>query len=74
MDPNDSMYEIATTDAWRNLIAVLEQMQKQFEKKVVTVCKQVDFKPTEATRYSGCVQAIESVLETLKELGAKKDA
>ena len=74
MDQNDSLDEIATTDAWRNLISMLERCQNQFERDVITACKQIDFKATEAARRAGRVEAIEHVLQTLRKIGAKRDA
>ena len=69
---DDSLYEIATTDAWRHLINKLEQWKYQFEQEVITVCKRADFVPTEAAKCAGRVEAIELIMQALKTIGDRK--
>ena len=71
---NDSLYEIASTDAWWHLMNKLEEYQQQFEKEVIAICKRADFKPTEAARSAGRVEAVEQIRQALKSIGVPKDA
>lgn len=71
MSQEDSLYEIATTDAWRALLHMIEQAQGRFEKDVISVVKRVDFSPTEAARYSGRVEAMEYLSEKLRGIERK---
>lgn len=71
MSQEDSIYEIATTDAWRHLLIMVEHMQAKFEKEVVSVVKRIDFSPTEAARCAGRVEAMEYMYERLRKIGKK---
>lgn len=67
----DSLYEIAATDAWRDLLDLIEVNKAQYEKQVITVVKRTDFKATEASRCSGRVEAMEELLLILQKVGKK---
>ena len=71
MSQEDSMYEIASTDAWRHLLSMVAQAQEKFENEVITVVKRIDFSPTEAARCVGRVEAMEYMYERLRRLGKK---
>ena len=71
---NDSLYEIASTDAWRHLMNKLGEYQYQFEREVISVCKRKDFVPTEAAKCAGRVEAVELIRQALLDIGAAKDA
>ena len=71
MERTDALYEIAATDAWRALLARLDQYQRRFEEEVITVSKRLDFSPTEVARCSGRVEAVEAIKQALKEIGAQ---
>lgn len=70
---NDSLYEMATTDAWRHLMNKLKQYQLQFEQEVLTVCKRADFTPTEAAKCAGRVEAVELIMQALKDIGDRRN-
>ncbi len=71
MSQEDSLYEIATTDAWRALLALIHKAQGKFEKDVISVVKRTDFSPIEAARYSGRVEAMEFLSEKLRGIERK---
>ena len=71
MSQEDSMYEIATTDAWRHIMSMLEHAQAKFEKEVVRIVKRTDFSSIEAARCSGRVEAMEQLYERFRQLGKK---
>ena len=74
MESEDSLYEIASTDAWRHLMEKLEGIKKDFEGEVMFAAKRIDFKSTEVARFAGRVEAIEHVQSTLRQIGAKPNA
>ena len=74
MDPNDTIYEIAQTDAWAYLLSSIQLAENNYRIKLVSVAGQKDFSPTEVARWSGYVQAMSALRKTLYELGAKQNA
>jgi hypothetical protein len=67
----DALYEIASTDAWRHLMARITEYKSRFEKELVTTVKKQDFLVSDVARCGGRVEAMEFLLSELQAVTRK---
>jgi uncharacterized protein (DUF2267 family) len=72
LEPNDAIYEIVATDAWRSIISTLRTYRDQFKENAIQEASKVDAQLHKITRAAGHVQAVDAILERFTQFGEKR--